>query len=51
MVMARMLAGHGLVEQGDSDSHWGDIPLRLSENGFARVRKYLEHLLDERLVA
>lgn len=51
MVMARMLAGHGLVQQGDSDSRWGDIPVRLSENGFARVRKYLEHLMDERLVA
>jgi hypothetical protein len=51
MVMARLLAGHGLVQQGDSDGNWGDIPLRLSENGFARVRKYLEHLLDEQLVA
>jgi hypothetical protein len=51
MVMARLLASHGLVHQGDSDGNWGDIPLRLSENGFARVRKYLEHLQHDQLVA
>lgn len=51
MVMARLLASHGLVHQGDSDGEWGDIPLRLSENGFARVRKYLENLEVDGLVA
>jgi hypothetical protein len=51
MVMARLLASHGLVHQGDSDGEWGNIPLRLSENGFARVRKYLEHLQNDQLVA
>ena len=51
MVMARLLASHGLVHQGDSDGEWGEIPLRLSENGFARVRKYLENLEVDGLVA
>lgn len=51
MVMARLLASHGLVHQGDSDGNWGEIPLRLSENGFARVRKYIEHLHNDQLVA
>ncbi len=51
MVMARLLASHGLVHQGDSDGEWGEIPLRLSENGFARIRKYLEQLQSDQLVA
>jgi hypothetical protein len=51
MVMARLLAAHGLVHQGDSDGDWGEIPLQLSDNGFARVRKYLEHLQNDQLVA
>ena len=51
MVMARLLASHGLVHQGDSDGDWGEIPLHLSENGFARVRKYLENLEVDGLVA
>lgn len=51
MVMARLLATHGLVHQGDSDGEWGNIPLQLSENGFARVRKYLDSLMEDSLVA
>lgn len=51
MVMARLLASHGLVHHGDSDGEWAEIPLRLSENGFARVRKYLENLQVDGLVA
>lgn len=51
MVMARLLASHGLLHLGDSDGNWDEIPLRLSENGFARVRKYLDHLHSDQLVA
>ncbi len=44
MVMARLLVSHGLVEQGDSLGRWGEIPLRLTEQGHNRVREYLARL-------
>lgn len=43
-VMAKLLASHGLVRQGDSDNGWGDIPVWLTEEGRVQVAAYLDHL-------
>ncbi|MCP5385219.1 MAG: hypothetical protein H6916_00190 [Novosphingobium sp.] len=51
MAITRLLVSHALIEQGDSDGAWAEIPITLSALGQERVRDYLEQLHNEGLAA
>jgi len=44
MVMARLLASHGLVTLEDSLGRWDEIPIRLSAEGGRKVADYLDQV-------
>lgn len=47
LALARILAGHGLLELGDSDGGWSEIPINLSAQAKEKMIAYFTDLAAE----
>lgn len=49
LALARILAGHNLIELGDSDGGWNEIPIRLSASGGEKMQAYFTEVVEAKL--
>lgn len=46
LALARILAGHSLIDLGDSDGGWSDIPISLSETAAEKMTAYFGEVIS-----